>query len=153
MKNSVFHSKVVCFFEIHFAVILQIGFITNKNKIDVFVTILSSFIQPSVNCIDISLKACNIINQKSTYNSSIIRPCNWSIVFLSCRIPYLKSNIFLIQINFFVSKFYSDCWIRVFIKLSINILIQKTWFTHTRISNKNHFKQIIIFIHLLFIDE
>ena len=148
LSRSLLKSHTIVFCEslsfIYFdaPLIFQIVFISNKNYLDVFLTILLNTLHPLRNVFE-TFPTGNVVHEQNSTATSEVVFCKGVEVFLSSCVPDLNHNFLFAYLHFFSNKFYTQGAHRVPRKSILAKALENARFSYTCISHHYIFEQVV----------
>lgn len=144
-----FFAKLVDFLQGNSSLILKIGFVTDKEKYSIFLSVHLDFVHPKLNNTIEWRDVCNVEYKKYALTASVISTCDCSESLLSCSIPNLELDAFIINGESFESEIDSNSSEIMLRKLILYEPYENSWLSNTWVSNDDSFeKMIVLFDHI-----
>jgi len=124
--------------------ILKIGFVTDKEKYSIFLSVHLDLVHPKLNNTIEWCDVCNVEYKKYALTASVISTCDCSESLLSCSIPNLELDAFIINGEGFESEIDSDSSEIMLGKLILYEPYENSWLSNTWVSNDDSFEKVIV---------
>ena len=113
--------KFFCLLVWYLSLIFQILLVSYENSWDIFLSMFINFAHPLWNLRE-RFSISDIISDNNTMGTLIITACDSLESFLTCSIPNLQFNSFLIHINSSDFEINTNCWHEIIVE---NIILKK----------------------------
>lgn len=135
---------------INLSIEIIIHFITNQNHLKTIGRAeVPSIAKPSGNLLE-ALLLGNIEDNKGANGALVISLGYRPEILLSCSVPYLKSYTYSwAGLDHLWSELHSNSWVGVLSELLLHKALEKTAFSHRRISNQNQLEKVLIRVHFI----
>ena len=128
--QSVLPGEAFTLFSAHLSARVLVTLITNQHDSCVRVSILTHFLQPSRQVSE-CVAPRNIVHQQGTCSTAVVRPCDRFEGLLAGRIPDLKLNVLLCDLDCASTEFHTNCQVVLLTEAFVGKLKQQAGFSNT----------------------